>query len=279
MATSTARRAALKFSCLQSGGLWPSGAAGWRVALRGLLSVLSQSRWLSRPPRQAPGRQTQAGLERGAWRPAEWDPRAPLKPLGRGNQQEPTSGRVRVLEMPSKTPVCTLRTEAGARLGMPMSLRLWQANDRPLLLAGYEDGSVALWSVPERRAVSRAVCHPEPVLGLDFDPRGARGVSGSAGKALAVWSLDEQQTLKVCSTHELTNPGVADVVLRPDRKILATAGWDHRVRVFRWSTMKPLAVLDFHRASVHCVAFAANGLLAAGSGDERISVWDLYPNT
>ncbi|XP_037679462.1 guanine nucleotide-binding protein subunit beta-like protein 1 isoform X3 [Choloepus didactylus] len=186
---------------------------------------------------------------------------------------------VRVLEMPSKTPVCTLRTEAGARLGMPMSLRLWQANDRPLLLAGYEDGSVALWSVPERRAVSRAVCHPEPVLGLDFDPRGARGVSGSAGKALAVWSLDEQQTLKVCSTHELTNPGVADVVLRPDRKILATAGWDHRVRVFRWSTMKPLAVLDFHRASVHCVAFAANGLLAAGSGDERISVWDLYPNT
>ncbi|XP_037679460.1 probable serine/threonine-protein kinase PkwA isoform X1 [Choloepus didactylus] len=206
-------------------------------------------------------------------------PRGPVRDLAADAAPREPAPQVRVLEMPSKTPVCTLRTEAGARLGMPMSLRLWQANDRPLLLAGYEDGSVALWSVPERRAVSRAVCHPEPVLGLDFDPRGARGVSGSAGKALAVWSLDEQQTLKVCSTHELTNPGVADVVLRPDRKILATAGWDHRVRVFRWSTMKPLAVLDFHRASVHCVAFAANGLLAAGSGDERISVWDLYPNT
>ncbi|XP_077016473.1 guanine nucleotide-binding protein subunit beta-like protein 1 isoform X2 [Tamandua tetradactyla] len=197
-------------------------------------------------------------------------PRWLLAVPGKGDDE------VQVLEMPSKTPVCTLRPEAGARPGMPMCLQLWQADARPLLLAGYEDGSVALWSVPERRALSRTACHPEPVLGLGFDSPRARGVSGSAGKTLAVWSLDEQQTLQVCSTHEVTNPGIADVTLRPDRRILATAGWDGRVRVFRWRTMRPLAVLDFHRAPVHCVAFAADGLLAAGSGDERISVWSIY---
>nr|XP_035960120.1 guanine nucleotide-binding protein subunit beta-like protein 1 isoform X4 [Halichoerus grypus] len=192
---------------------------------------------------------------------------------GRGNDE------VQILEMPSKTSVCTLKPEADAKPGMPMCLELWQADSspRPLLLAGYEDGSVALWDVSERKVCSRVACHTEPVMGFDFDSQKARGVSGSAEKALAVWSLDEQQALQVCRTHELTNPGIADVKIRPDRKILATAGWDHRVRVFHWWTMKPLAVLSFHSATVHCVAFATDGLLAAGSGDQRISIWSLYP--
>ncbi|XP_019482477.1 PREDICTED: guanine nucleotide-binding protein subunit beta-like protein 1 [Hipposideros armiger] len=191
------------------------------------------------------------------------------------------SDEVQILEMPSKTSVCTLKPEADAKPGMPMCLELWQADSspRPLLLAGYEDGSVVLWDVSERKVCSRIACHTEPVIGLDFDSQKARGVSGSAEKALAVWSLDEQQALQVCGTHKLTNPGISDVKIRPDHKILATAGWDHRVRVFHWRTMKPLAVLAFHSAAVHCVAFAADGLLAAGSKDQRISVWSLYPRT
>uniref|UniRef100_A0A8D2HNW3 Guanine nucleotide-binding protein subunit beta-like protein 1 n=1 Tax=Urocitellus parryii TaxID=9999 RepID=A0A8D2HNW3_UROPR len=192
-----------------------------------------------------------------------------------------TAPQVQILEMPSKTSVCTLKPEADAKPGMPMCLRLWQANPgpRPLLLVGYEDGSVALWDISERKVCSRIACHGEPVMGLDFDSQKTRGISGSAGKALAVWSLDGQQALQVCHTHELTNPGIADVMIRPDRKILATAGWDHRIRIFHWRTMKPLAVLAFHSASVHCVAFAADGLLAAGSKDQRISIWSLYQRT
>ncbi|XP_076404623.1 guanine nucleotide-binding protein subunit beta-like protein 1 isoform X3 [Peromyscus maniculatus bairdii] len=181
--------------------------------------------------------------------------------------------------MPSKTSVCTLKPEADAKPGMPMCLGLWQANSspRPLLLAGYEDGSVTLWDISERKVCSRIACHEEPVMGLDFDSQKAKGVSGSAGKVLAVWSLDSQQSLQVNKTQELTNPGIAEVTIRPDHKILATAGWDHRIRVFHWRTMKPLAVLAFHSASVYCVAFATDGLLAAGSKDQRISIWSLYP--
>ncbi|KAB0359942.1 hypothetical protein FD754_004098 [Muntiacus muntjak] len=205
---------------------------------------------------------------------------------GRGNDE------VQVLELPSKTSVSCLKPEAGARLGMPMCLQLWQAesSSRPLLLAGYEDGSLALWDVSTRKVCSRIACHSEPVMGLALDPRRARGVSGSAEKALAVWSLEGQQALqrgpgspspgRWASTHlGLTNPGIADVKIRPDSKILATAGWDHRVRVFQWRTMRPLAMLAFHSATVHCVAFDTAGLLAAGSGDQRISVWSLYPPT
>ncbi|XP_019342148.1 guanine nucleotide-binding protein subunit beta-like protein 1 isoform X3 [Alligator mississippiensis] len=121
---------------------------------------------------------------------------------------------VQVLELPSKTSVCTLKPEAGAKLGMPMCLKLWQVH----------------------------------------------------------------------KTHELINSGISDVTIRQDRKILATAGWDYRIRIFGWKKVKPLAVLDYHTATVHCVAFSDHSrpserLLAAGSNDQRISIWSLYNRT
>ncbi|XP_008057878.1 guanine nucleotide-binding protein subunit beta-like protein 1 isoform X2 [Carlito syrichta] len=123
---------------------------------------------------------------------AEGQPRWMLAMPGKGTDE------IQILEMPSKTSVCTLKLEADAKPGMPMCLGLWQANcsPHPLLLAGYEDGSVALWDVSEQKVCSRIACHEEPVMGLDFDSQKARGVSGSAGKVLAVWSLDGQQALQ-----------------------------------------------------------------------------------
>ncbi|NXN91599.1 GNB1L protein, partial [Rhinopomastus cyanomelas] len=193
---------------------------------------------------------------------------------------------VQVLELPSKTSVCTLKPEVGAKLGMPMCLKLWQlsSDSQPLLLAGYEDGSVVLWNLSMGKALSRLGCHQEPVMSLDFDSEKARGISGSSEKVLSIWSLNEQQNLQVYKTHNLVNAGISDITIRPDRKILATAGWDHRIRIFGWKKLKPLAVLDYHTATVHCVSFSdhkslSERLLAAGSKDHRISIWSIYTDT
>ncbi|XP_069476145.1 guanine nucleotide-binding protein subunit beta-like protein 1 isoform X2 [Ambystoma mexicanum] len=193
------------------------------------------------------------------------------------------TSEVKVLELPSKKLVCALTPGGEPRLGMPMCLRLWQppSGTSPLLLVGYEDGSVAVWTIAGKKMLSRVTCHQDPVMCLHFDPERAQGVSGSSEKTLCVWRFDDQQCLKVCKTLTLTNPGIADAALRQDRKILATAGWDHRLRIFGWKTLKPLAVLDYHTATVHCVAFsdhsiAKDRLMAAGSKDQRISLWALY---
>lgn len=89
---------------------------------------------------------------------------------------------------------------------------------------------------------------------------------------------------QVYKTHELVNAGISDITIRPDKKILATAGWDHRIRIFGWKRLKPLAVLDYHTATIHCVSFSDHSsprdrLLAAGSKDQRISVWSIYAQT
>ncbi|XP_043924631.1 guanine nucleotide-binding protein subunit beta-like protein 1 [Protopterus annectens] len=198
-----------------------------------------------------------------------------------GNMSE-----VQILNLPSKTRVCTLEPDADAKLGMPMCMKLWQplTSSAPLLLVGYEDGSVTLWNTAERKVLSRLKCHVEPVMSLDFDPQKARGISGSSDRFLHSWKLDEQQNLKLHEQLELTNAGIADIQIRQDCRILATAGWDHRIRIFGWKKIRPLAVLQYHSDSVHCVAFSdhskpAERQLAAGSKDQRISIWSIYNET
>ncbi|XP_014026398.1 guanine nucleotide-binding protein subunit beta-like protein 1 isoform X2 [Salmo salar] len=151
----------------------------------------------------------------------------------------------------------------------------------PLLLAGYEDGSLALWDVSQRSVLSRAAAHPEPVMCLDFDPAGQRGVSGSSEKSLASWMLDGQHRLQLQEPVALVNPGISQLCIRGDRKIVASAGWDHRVRVFGWKKLRPLAVLQHHTDMVLSLAFSdhqdpRNRMLAAGSKDQRISLWSIY---
>lgn len=73
------------------------------------------------------------------------------------------------------------------------------ATSGPLLLAGYEDGSLLLWDVTQRSTVSSAKAHPEPVMCLTFDTERLRGISGSSEKKLASWALDRQQNLQVSS--------------------------------------------------------------------------------
>lgn len=89
---------------------------------------------------------------------------------------------------------------------------------------------------------------------------------------------------QVQKTHRLVNAGISDITIRPDKKILATAGWDHRIRIFGWKKLKPLAVLDYHTATVHSVSFSdhkspSDRLLAAGAKDHRISIWSIYTQT
>uniref|UniRef100_A0A3B3SGH3 Guanine nucleotide binding protein (G protein), beta polypeptide 1-like n=1 Tax=Paramormyrops kingsleyae TaxID=1676925 RepID=A0A3B3SGH3_9TELE len=188
-----------------------------------------------------------------------------------------TMDEVKVIDFPSGTAVCSLKPDA--RLGMVMCTKLWQPDSGrgPLLLVGYEAGTLALWDVAQRQPLSTLVAHSEPLLCLDFDPERLRGASGSAERAVCSWTLDGQQNLQMAVSVELVNPGISQLSLRADRKLLASAGWDHRVRLFGWKKLKPLAVLQYHTDSVLSVAFSDHAdprlrLMAAGSKDQRISI-------
>lgn len=79
------------------------------------------------------------------------------------------------------------------------------------------------------------------------------------------------------STIPLKTPGIAAVAVRQDGRIIVTAGWDGRIRIFHARKHKPLAVLQYHRSGVQDVCFDARSKrLASASKDGSIAVWSVY---
>lgn len=79
-------------------------------------------------------------------------------------------------------------------------------------------------------------------------------------------------------------PGVAQSRFRPDGRIFAVGGWDKRIRIFdRSAAAAPLAILRGHAESVNALDWssdaAVSGLLATGSSDGQIRIWQCFPST
>lgn len=147
-------------------------------------------------------------------------------------------------------------------------------------LTGYEDGSVALWDTRNSSTYLAAQkLHSEPVMCLAATADCSSGFSGSADDRLASFDLDiARGQLRAGAVQVLPQQGLADVAVRPDGRIAATAGWDAKVRVWRVRKRQPLAIMRWHSQQVACVGFSRDSmLLAAGGRDNAISMWSLYP--
>ena len=176
-------------------------------------------------------------------------------------------------------------------LGNAMAMRLWlpraqPSSKPPLALVGHENGRVLAWDlampVPQICAKTPRDSFSSPNVALDVNEEGtllfAGGVEATA-KAFRVEPglLKPHGSLEVtcASINELDqHPGVGQLALRGDGKVIASAGWDYRVRLFATKSLRRLAVLRYHDASVNALDWSSN-LLATGSKDTKVAVWRL----
>jgi len=172
----------------------------------------------------------------------------------------------------------------GASRGMCMCLRFYRGQSLlPEIIAGFESGEVCVWSVVSGRTVLSSKLHDEPVISVAAEGRSLssvplRGVSGSADKKLCVFELTDEGRFNTVQELPLSSEGTSDLALRDDYKVLASAGWDGRVRIWGWKLARPLAVLNYHQQSAHVVSWSKDfKLLASGSKDTRIALWSIYP--
>ncbi len=176
-------------------------------------------------------------------------------------------------------------------LGNAMAMRLWlpqaqPSSKPPLALVGHENGRILAWDlampVPQICAKTPQNSFSSPNVALDVNEEGtllfAGGVEAKA-KAFRV----EPGVLKPHGTLEVTcgavneldqHPGVGQLALRGDGKVIASAGWDYRVRLFATKSLRRLAVLRYHDASVNALDWSSD-LLATGSKDTKVAVWRL----
>ncbi|RWR99963.1 guanine nucleotide-binding protein subunit beta-like protein 1, partial [Dinothrombium tinctorium] len=174
---------------------------------------------------------------------------------------------------------------------MITALKLFEDNSVAHLIVGNESGFLLLYRIEVNTnclmttRLHQLKVFDEMVTSIDFDSKKKVGICGSPLDSLITVNLVEKEKsleLNVKHSISITNPGISSIAIRSDGKIVATGGWDSRIRVFSWKSLKPLAVLIYHKNTVECVAFSPklveNGkyLLAAASSDHTATLWDIY---
>ncbi|XP_058457978.1 guanine nucleotide-binding protein subunit beta-like protein 1 [Malaya genurostris] len=170
-------------------------------------------------------------------------------------------------------------------LGTVMCLTPIELEGGIYLLAGYESGTIILWDLTTFKPMTHLQLYRnECPMDLDYDPVTNRGVCGGSSNEITVFSIDRKTfELEKKSMIIIKNPGVHRLKIRKDLKVFASAGWDGRIRIFSWKSLRPLAVLTEHKGELMDIVFSDEKvsmwkavIMAAAGSDGQISLWNLY---
>lgn len=172
---------------------------------------------------------------------------------------------------------CSLSWDIGAERGMCTCLETLD-NEGSHVLCGAEDGSISLWDF--RRLdmpLSSTSAHKKPVLSLCIR-LGSQGISGSPGSRLTAFSVDTT-TKKISRRRklQLCGDGVSEIA-SSNWGAFAVAQWSGFIQLYDWRTLRKLASFQYHSNSASTVDFTEaldKSLLATGSRDSRVCVWDV----
>lgn len=142
-------------------------------------------------------------------------------------------------------------------------------------LSGSFDTAAIRWSLATESAEQVLRFHSDAVNAVAFLKDG-RMVTAGADARIAVWTPGRQQPDQIFEGHR--GP-IAALAVSPDGSRLASASWDHTVRL--WSLAGGAqGVLEGHTQSVNGVAFAPDGKSLVSVGyDLTLRVWPLAGGT
>lgn len=132
---------------------------------------------------------------------------------------------------------------------------------------------VRLWNLPQMREIATLRGHTDSINALAFSEDGNLLISGADDHTAIVWRWREGKRLLTMET----GAPVLSVALSPDGSWTAAGCSDQRVWLRRPDGV--IQSLQGHQALVRALAFSPDArILASGSGDKTIQLWDSNGN-
>ena len=138
-------------------------------------------------------------------------------------------------------------------------------------ISGSFDTSAIRWSLTRNAAIQVMRFHDNAVNAVAYLKDG-RIVTGGADAQIAIWTPGKPHPDTVLNGH--TAP-IVDLAVSPDGKWLASASWDHTVRLWPLNGGAP-RVFKGNETNVNGVAFTPDGQHVVSAGyDTTIRIWPL----
>lgn len=148
-----------------------------------------------------------------------------------------------------------------------------------LLATSSQDGSIRLWDATAGRCIKAWHEQRAEIWSVAFSPDGRLLASGDATGLIRLWDLERDEYLwtTTASPDSLLSGmrTVTSLAFSSDGELLVSAGLDYKIRVWETARGKPLSTGAGHIGPVFSVAFNAEGLLASGSQDGTIKLWQI----
>lgn len=190
---------------------------------------------------------------------------------------------VSIWNIETKHKICSLLPSDPTSRGSLMQVRWIKVKTNVSLTVVYESGHICLWDWNNKKIISEAKVSENPIC-LTYDDKSETGIIGTASEKVFIFHCNSEFMISIVKEICITNAGLSSCIIRPDGKLLVTSGWDSRIRIFSNRKCKPLAVLQYHKKTVECLAYSTSDvecfgsrfLLAAGSSDKSISLWNIF---
>jgi WD40 repeat protein len=162
----------------------------------------------------------------------------------------------------------TLRVLEG-HAGMVAAVALFADGSRAL--SGSYDNTLRLWNLATGATLHTFEGHMNLVTAVVVLADGSRALSGSWDWTLRLWDLATGETLRTLEGH---GDAVSAAAVRADGSRALSGSDDNTLRLWDLKTGECLAEYSAD-AAIHCVAFARDDLIVAGSADGRIHILEI----